>query len=212
MDSAEKTGRFSFLGGALPLDFCNTADWHSSEQPIERFLRYADIAAWAEEAGVVEPDDRRTLEEDADLRPHAAEAAREEAVRFRETLFRAFSAVARGVSPGGSDLREIERRYHAAQTRRRLADREGRIGWEWNFSGGEPLTDRILCPIAQAAAELLTSPQKDKIRRCEGPPGCGWLFLDATKNRSRRWCSMRDCGNREKARRFQQRKKRRPES
>ena len=59
----------------------------------------------------------------------------------------------------------------------------------------------MLWPIVESAAELLTSERRSRIGQCADDRGCGWLFLDATKNRSRRWCAMGDCGNRAKARR-----------
>jgi predicted RNA-binding Zn ribbon-like protein len=64
----------------------------------------------------------------------------------------------------------------------------------------------MLAPIVKSAADLLLSDMLDRVKQCEGDP-CGWLFLDTSRNRSRRWCSMEDCGNRAKARRFYQRKK-----
>jgi predicted RNA-binding Zn ribbon-like protein len=65
---------------------------------------------------------------------------------------------------------------------------------------------KLLGPIAWSAAELLTSEQLPSLRECAGE-ACGWLFLDLSKNHSRRWCAMNDCGGREKARRYYQRKK-----
>jgi predicted RNA-binding Zn ribbon-like protein len=49
---------------------------------------------------------------------------------------------------------------------------------------------------------LLTQGQLDRLGEC---PSCGWLFLDTSKNRRRRWCSMATCGSRDKARRYYER-------
>jgi predicted RNA-binding Zn ribbon-like protein len=54
--------------------------------------------------------------------------------------------------------------------------------------------------LALHALDLLQTMPPDRLRRCDGD-GCGWLFLDTTRNHSRRWCSSRDCGNRDRARR-----------
>ena len=62
----------------------------------------------------------------------------------------------------------------------------------------------VLWPIVQSAADLLTTESLDRVRLCKAED-CGCLFVDASKNRSRRWCAMSDCGNRAKVRRHRQR-------
>jgi predicted RNA-binding Zn ribbon-like protein len=63
----------------------------------------------------------------------------------------------------------------------------------------------ILNPIIHSAADLMISQELRKVKKC-GDPVCGWLFLDISRNQSRRWCDMQDCGNRAKASRFYQKK------
>jgi hypothetical protein len=57
----------------------------------------------------------------------------------------------------------------------------------------------MLWPIAHAALELLTDAELHRVKRCAG---CPWLFLDHSKNTSRRWCAMNDCGTHAKVRRY----------
>ncbi len=76
----------------------------------------------------------------------------------------------------------------------------GGFAWEWD-AGGDVLA-RPLWALARSAADLLTSPRLSRVRECPGEDGCGWLFLDTSKNGSRRWCSMQGCGSRAKARRY----------
>jgi predicted RNA-binding Zn ribbon-like protein len=79
-------------------------------------------------------------------------------------------------------------------------------GLEWRF---EPMTSSLsamLRPIARAAADLLTSSDLALVRTCASPT-CQWFFLDTSKNHHRRWCSMKQCGNRAKVRRFYAKKK-----
>ena len=206
-DTAPEQRRFSFLGGALPLDYCNTVDWHSSPDPIDRLFRYEDLLAWATEAESLAPDEIRALKEAAAARPSEAEAVFREAIELRETLFRLLSAAAHDTDPASEDVARLN--DWLARTQRmqelRYDTREYRRAWR-----SEQLMNdlaRPIYPVAHAAVELLLSPKRADVRRCEGPPGCGWLFLDHTKNHSRRWCSMRDCGNRAKMRRFQEKKK-----
>lgn len=65
----------------------------------------------------------------------------------------------------------------------------------WGFEAVES----PLWPVGLAAYELLTGPRARRIKRCAG---CPWLFLDQSKNGSRRWCSMDICGTDEKMRRY----------
>ena len=76
--------------------------------------------------------------------------------------------------------------------------------WIWEFVGDG--ADAMLWRLAADASDLLTSPDIDRVRECSGDT-CSWLFLDKSRNRSRRWCDMADCGNRSKARRYYQKRK-----
>jgi predicted RNA-binding Zn ribbon-like protein len=80
--------------------------------------------------------------------------------------------------------------------------------WGWDRSGDHRgiRLDSPLWPVAQSAAELLTSPMLGRVKVCAGE-GCGWVFLDESRNGSRRWCDSRDCGNRERVRRYLARKR-----
>jgi len=197
---------FSFLGGAAPLDFCNTVDWHSSETPQDRLRGYKDFVAWAVAAGVVSEDEGEACFATARGRDREADEAFRKAIQIRETLFRIFSAAAHREAPNELDVARLDEAWRETSARLAFAYGEGGFEWRWTF-GDEPDLLRPLYRIVRAAVELLVTPRAAEVRRCEGPPGCGWLFLDRTKNRSRRWCSMSDCGNREKTRRYYQRRR-----
>ncbi|MCK4470533.1 MAG: CGNR zinc finger domain-containing protein, partial [Anaerolineae bacterium] len=94
---------------------------------------------------------------------------------------------------------------HEALSRLEIRPSADRFEWAWVL--GENDLDRMLWPIVRSAAELLTSGDLRKVRQC-AREGCDWLFVDASKNHSRRWCSMNMCGSRVKARRYYQRKTR----
>jgi predicted RNA-binding Zn ribbon-like protein len=81
---------------------------------------------------------------------------------------------------------------------------EGRL--EWRFDELTSSFGAMLWPIARAAADLLASSDVALVRACSSPT-CQWLFLDTSKNHHRRWCSMKQCGNRAKVRRFYAKKK-----
>ena len=74
-------------------------------------------------------------------------------------------------------------------------------GFTWEWGGDVEDFNQIIWQVARSSAELLTSDQLSRVRVCEDDRGCGYLFIDTTRNHSRRWCSMESCGNRAKARR-----------
>ncbi|MBN1859137.1 CGNR zinc finger domain-containing protein [Candidatus Bipolaricaulota bacterium] len=78
--------------------------------------------------------------------------------------------------------------------------------FQWGWSDAEDQLEWPVWILARSAADLLTSDERDRVRRCAGPD-CGWLFVDISRNHSRRWCDMADCGNRAKARRSYARKR-----
>jgi predicted RNA-binding Zn ribbon-like protein len=101
----------------------------------------------------------------------------------------------------------LNREVAAARGREVLVPAGDGLRWEWPDGGGR--LDSPLWPVGQAAAALLTSGDLSRLRQCGGDL-CGWLFLDRSRNRSRQWCTMEDCGNVSKVRRFRQRHTRRP--
>ncbi len=116
-------------------------------------------------------------------------------------MFRAFLALAHGKQPLPQDVGLIDQTATEALQHRHIVRVNGGYEWKWD---DEPMLERILWPIVESAAELLTSPDLKKVRECEASD-CYWLFLDNSRNRSRRWCTMSACGNREKARRHYRR-------
>jgi predicted RNA-binding Zn ribbon-like protein len=78
-------------------------------------------------------------------------------------------------------------------------------GFQWDLAGNKAKLDWILNPVIRSAADLLISEEFKRIKKCADPI-CGWLFLDISRNRSRRWCDMSACGNRAKASRFYKKK------
>jgi predicted RNA-binding Zn ribbon-like protein len=182
----------------LSLDFVNTVEWRTSEGPEEYLNSYADFVRWGQHTGVLTESHARRLAREASRRPDEAKVALERALDLRETLFRIFSATAAGSRPAGGDLDRFNRELTRALSLLRVAPAEDGYGWEWAADGKG--LDRVLWEIVRAAAELLTSGDVKDLRECAGA-GCGWLFLDTSRNRSRRWCTMGVCGNRAKARR-----------
>jgi predicted RNA-binding Zn ribbon-like protein len=196
---ATHSDTLSLVGGVLCLDFCNTAGDHATEHPSEWLTSYEELVAWSRHAGALtEAGADRLLTNPPESGAGILQYARD----LRETLFRIFAAHARGETPPEGDLQALNAALREGLPPRSLARAGNSYRWVWSGTGEEP--DRMLWPVLTSAAELLLSPELQRVKECGGA-GCGWLFLDVSRNRSRRWCDMADCGNRAKARRHYQR-------
>jgi predicted RNA-binding Zn ribbon-like protein len=185
--------RLPLIGGALCLDFCNTISWRTSPEPVERLGGYDELLRWSVHAGGIPP-----AALDAPNAPSEAAAAYGRALALRSRLTAVFEAIAAGRDPGADDLDAVRLAYAEAISAARL--RVAVVDWP-DVDG----RDRPLWPIAHSAWALLTAPQRPRVRLCGGA-GCGWLFVDGTRNGSRRWCSGGDCGRRERVRRHRARR------
>jgi len=190
---------FELTGGHLCLDLANTLDERPTDHPRELLPRYEDLLSWGVQAGALTSAEAAVLRDHASRHRGAASTALGRVVTLREAIFRVFSAVAGRRDIRGDALAVLNRFIPGAFARRRLECRRSRFVWTWG-SAEPPDLDRAHWPIVWSAAELLISSDLDRVRQCAGA-GCAWLFIDASKNRSRRWCDMSICGNRTKARR-----------
>lgn len=188
--------------GRLCLEFANTANWHASPQPIEELTSYGELVAWAQKAGVLNPDEANALRRSAEENPGQADRTMRQAVGMREAIYRLFSAIAHGRSGAPEDIEAVNAAWQRATQELSLG--RGASGFLWVWSSRFSL-DRPLWPVALSAGSLLTSDQIARVGECADDRGCGWLFYDGSRNRSRRWCGMENCGNRAKARRHYQR-------
>lgn len=189
--------------GPVCLEFANTADWHASDRPVEYLNSYEDLVVWAEKKGVLPGNVGQSLREQAKREPARAAAVLAQAIELREAIYRIFSATAANRSPDPVDLALLNRVLPTALTHLQIKPHNSGFAWQWP---DEPVAlDRMLWPVIRSAAELLTSADLDRAKECEDAEGCGFLFFDTSKNRSRRWCDMRGCGNRAKVRRYRRR-------
>ncbi len=196
--------QLDLIGGHACLEFVNTAGDHLSDQPGEWLQTYHDLLSWSRHAGILSEDEASRLERKALSQPEAAEEALARAVAMREAIYRLLLNTIRGQAPDPSDLTAFNRALAGAPPRAGVVYRTD--AYHWQLSAGGDDLDRILWRILWQAADLLTSDRLAQVKLCAGD-ACGWLFLDASRNQSRRWCSMSDCGNRAKARRYYQRHK-----
>jgi predicted RNA-binding Zn ribbon-like protein len=190
-----------FVGGSLALDFANTVGGAHTAPTHEHLIEYADLAEFGRSAGDISAPQTRRLLDEASRQPARAAGVLRRAVALREAIWRAFDAIAKGGRADPADLAAIHEEELAALRHARLQQSESGVDYEWT---DELVLDRPLWAIARAASDLLRS-QEDltRVREC-GSATCEWLFVDRSRNHSRRWCDMNDCGNRAKVRRFRQ--------
>ena len=187
------------LGGRLCLDFVNTIDPRLKAPREEFLLSYGALLAWAEFVGVLTRAARSDLVIAGERHPRVAKQIHRRALALREGLFALFSrgpGAQEGLQALNTEIRLTSVELHV--------EPEG-VAYALAWDGGS----KVLGPIVRSAIELLTSSDVRRVRVCAGD-GCGWLFLDSSRTRRRRWCSMAICGNRAKAKRSRDRSRARP--
>jgi predicted RNA-binding Zn ribbon-like protein len=196
--------QLDLIGGHACLDFVNTAGDHLSDQPGEWLLTYRDLLSWAQRASILTEAEALRLEQKAARQPQAAEQVLARAVAMREAIYHLLLRVVRQQTPDPSDLVAFNQALAEAPSREGVLYQAG--AYQWRTSAGSNDLEGVLGRILWEAADLLISDRLAQVKLCAGGE-CGWLFLDASRNQSRRWCSMSDCGNRAKAKRYYRRHK-----
>jgi predicted RNA-binding Zn ribbon-like protein len=178
------------VGSRLCLAAVNTVWWRRGPSPSEHLRDYRDLTELVTDAGWLA--DRQSLERAADRHPRVAARAVARARDLREEILAVFSAIAAGNVPPQAALTSVQALGAEGLGALRLAPQPGggfELGWP------VPSLETPVQQIAVSAVLLLASAELDRVKQCPGPT-CGWLFLDSTRNRSRRWCSSAECGNR----------------
>jgi predicted RNA-binding Zn ribbon-like protein len=178
------------IGGHLALDFCNTAGEHLATQPDEMLLDWESFLRWATQAGLIAPPTY------AELQRHPSPV--EKILHLREAIYRIGLAIARGDSISNRDLLILREQANAPKP----AVVTSPDGLRWK-PDPQQASQQLMAILSSEALSLFCSPRSSSIGICEGGL-CGWLFLDESRGRRRRWCDMKDCGNRAKARRYYQ--------
>jgi predicted RNA-binding Zn ribbon-like protein len=188
---------FRLISGALCLDFCNTLGGKRGAVVRECLDSYSELISWSRQAGLITGEQASELLRKGSRRGQEAAEVLSRALQLREAIYRMLMDHSHGKTAKPADLAIINAELSRLLPRRQIVSKDSCCDWAW--ADVEAL-DFPLGPIAHSAAELLTSHARPRLHQCEGD-NCGWLFLDSSKNHSRRWCDMRDCGNRAKVRR-----------
>jgi len=194
---------FDLSGGALCLDLVNTVpDWPRASR--DKLPDYRALLAWSRQSGTIAPHVAPRLERSAVRRPRQARQVFERALELRALLYRIFAPLAAGKNPAPKDISAFNKELADALARARITPSEDGFAWSW--SGPDDALDRLLWPVLRSAADLLTSDDRERIGQCDLET-CSWFFIDRSRGRRRRWCDMKGCGNRNKARRHYARQK-----
>jgi len=186
------------VGGALCLDFANTIN--SRREPEHDYLlTYADLVNWAGKVEILSGQQVKSLKQRETQDLKKAAQALEKGRTAREIIYRVFSAIAAKSKPKQGDLSVMTHLYEEAigNGQHVKIETHYEIAWE-----PDETFDAFLWRIVSSAEHLLLSEELSRVKEC---PNCGWLFLDTSKNQSRRWCSMNTCGARDKMRRYHSR-------
>jgi len=185
------------VGGNVALDLLNTQNGAAGAEPEDDVLTdYQDVLAWACHVGVITAAEERRLRRRAREEPANADAAFQRARETRAYLYDIFDAVAQGKAPARAELQRLQRDEAEALTHGRLVADDGQYRWSW---ADDRDLGRPLWPIIHAALTLVTDGPIDRVKGCAS---CRFMFVDESRNRSRRWCSMDDCGTEDKMHKY----------
>ena len=194
----------TITGNWLCLDFTHTLGGRYDPQPHELLNSYSDLLAWGLFEHLLAHEEEQRLLHEAAQHPEEASAVFERAIRLREAIYRVFYAISEDSSPDQTDLAILNDILAHALSHACIVPQEKGFVWDWTMK--EQSLDYLLWVVVRSAADLLTSERLQDVRACAAED-CRWLFLDTSKNHSRRWCDMQTCGNQAKARRHYSRKK-----
>jgi predicted RNA-binding Zn ribbon-like protein len=198
MSDPTKDRPFELIAGHPALDLVNTLDWRFRDNGPEELLpSYNDLLRFSAQSELLTVKQVRQI-----VRTTTESAAADALVACRELREAAADVLYAAVddrTPVASQIKLLDRFFKEAREHQRLAWCGSRLVWEWPAS--ECCAELPFWTLSLSTARLLTSGDMNRLRACE-KPDCRWLFLDTSKNHTRRWCDMKICGNRMKARRF----------
>lgn len=190
-----------FIAGKLSLDFTNTVAWRGRKDAEDYFKTYTDFIIWAKLKKIItEEECNRILKNTEDL----TEEKRQFLIKVKKTREILYQLFSQKNCPSEEIISDFNNETAYFTQFNKLRNENGIFYWD--FTNQLDLPEKILGVVIFDAIKILTSPDLKKVAKCADNE-CAWLFFDTSRNHSRRWCSMEDCGNKAKARDFYQRKK-----
>jgi predicted RNA-binding Zn ribbon-like protein len=196
LDPQDYTGTYKVIAGELCLDFANTVSWRGQDREHEWLHNVSNYIIWGHMVGLLSTEEVAVLELAAEQKPEIADVMLTRAKALREAINRIFSNLSHDKVPEDIDISLLNELMSEALHHLRVEQQNGLFHWSWSVRDAG--VDRLIWPAVWSAANLLMSDEVNRLGTCEG---CNWLFIDTSRNHSRRWCTMEDCGNRAKVRR-----------
>jgi len=200
-----KAGNLELLGGPLCLNFTNTVNTRIPSRHHDYLAQYTDLIEWGRHVGILAENQTKYLEQEAKRNPAKAAELLNQAIVLRETIYRIFVAFARQKPPATADINALNTEIKRVFAKLQITPFKKGLQWGWDRN--HQAMDLPLYSIVKSAADLLTSAELPKVKQCANREHCDWMFLDTSKNQSRRWCCMSVCGSRNKSRQYYQRKR-----
>jgi len=188
------------IAGNLGLDLANNRHRMRELDPERPYMGLLEIAT---RSGTLSTEEAARLARAAQRRSAEALTVAARADALAAAIQRVLEAAIDGEATPRTALATINREVALAESRVRIVPRAGAFERCWEVDSPMDLS-RPLWPLAREVAELLVAGQLERITICRASD-CDWLFLDNSRNHSRRWCDMGTCGNRAKVRRFRAR-------
>lgn len=204
--AAEIEGRLApnTVSGWLALEFVNTIENYRLDQRLDEIPDYDGWIGWCKRENLILEVEAKDLTNLSRQFSDLALRAMQDARVLRQSMYDLFSAIAHDLEPPAESLVVLNQFLEAALARSRVLHKPDGFAWGWETD--DKRLDRLIWPVTRSAADLLTSPELSRLRQCGGH-ACSWLFLDLSKNHSRRWCDMSVCGNRAKSKRHYERRR-----
>jgi predicted RNA-binding Zn ribbon-like protein len=195
-------------GNWLCLDFTHTLQDRFNADRKELLHSYSDMLAWGLYMRLLQEEEAQELLHIAEQHPQVATKALHDALNVREAIYRIFYGISQEEAPGADDMALLNAALAQAMSHACIVEtgETDHFRWDWQVKGDIDRLERINWIVIRSAADLLTSDKLHDVRACAAED-CRWLFLDISKNHSRRWCDMETCGNQAKARRHYSRKR-----
>lgn len=195
----DKRKDFELIAGDPSLDLVNTLDWRFREEPPpEELLKdYYDVVQFSAQSGLLSDALARRLIRN--VSPGKATQVVDAVRELREAAAKVLYAALEGDLPSASAVKLLEKYFREVRESQHLFWDGEKLGWKLSQSSAP--AELPLWMLSLRVADLVTSGRMQMLRAC-GNGECQWLFLDTSKNHTRRWCDMKICGNRMKARRF----------